>query len=300
MRNAFMSGVRTVGVLAAGLLGAAAPAQGPLPVSDQPRYPIVSQVTPSPDVARPPAGVGRIEIYEGPRRTVHYVAPNLSPSEQAALNDLARAENETAYANELLALKRLYVDSERTLEPYRRFIQQQLYGFSTDSTSSGFVSSGFGGFGGGGFFPYVFGDNAYGNGWGNGWGGSLFGGTTTTTSRSLANGMGDEGVMKAAFARQIASQASPEFAADAARGMGVAMGRVAASEPLAKSFGLNRGNIAPAAAATAPRIVLTLKNGEKVDGTLYGEDADWFRVDTATGTVSVRKSEVSKVEMPKK
>jgi hypothetical protein len=296
MRNAFMSGVRTVGVLAAGLLGAAAPAQGPFPAPEGPSYPIKSQVTPSPDVAKQPAGVGRIEIYEGPRRTVQYVAPNLSPGEQAALNDLARAENETAYANELLALKRLYVDSERTLEPYRRFIQQQLYGFSTDSTSSGFVSSGFGGFGGGGFFPYVFGDNAY----GTGWGGGLFGGATTTTSRSLANGMGDEGVMKAAFARQIASQADPAFAAGAARDMGVAMGRIGASEQLAKSFGLNRGNIAPAAAATAPHIVLTLKNGDKVDGTLYGEDADWFRVDTATGTVSVRKSEVTKVEMPKK
>ena len=47
-------------------------------------------------------------------------------------------------------------------------------------------------------------------------------------------------------------------------------------------------------------IILTTKGGEKIDGTLYGEDADWFRVDTPTGTVSVRKADVSRVETPKK
>src|SRR5262249_53310352 len=42
MRNAILSGFRTVGVLAAGLLGAAAPAQAPLP-APQVSYPIKSQ-----------------------------------------------------------------------------------------------------------------------------------------------------------------------------------------------------------------------------------------------------------------
>jgi hypothetical protein len=298
MRNAIVSAARTAAVLASGLLGTAATAQqplAPLPVSDQPKYPIKSQVTPSPDVARPPVGVGRIEIYEGPRRTVHYVAPNLSPGEQAALRDLARAENEAAYADEMLALKRLYVDSERTLEPYRRFIQQQLYGFSTSSTYSGYVSGGFGGYGGGNY-PYAF-DNAYGGG---GYGGGYFGGASTSVSRSLANGMGDEGVMKSAMAREIASQATPEYAGATARDLGVATGRIASSDQLAKGFGIARSNVLPAAAPSPAHIVLTLKGGEKVEGTVYGEDTDWFRVDTPTGTVSVRKSEVSKVEMPKK
>ena len=171
-------------MLAVGLLGTAALAQAPLPVSDQPNYPVKSQATPSPEASRPPAGVGQIEILARARGgRCHYVAPNLSPGEQAALRDLARAENEAAYADELLALKRLYVDSERTLEPYRRFIQQQLYGFSTESSYSGYVSNGFGG----GYYPYAF-DNAYGTGYGGGY----FGGASTTVSRSLANGMGDE------------------------------------------------------------------------------------------------------------
>jgi hypothetical protein len=78
------------------------------------------------------------------------------------------------------------------------------------------------------------------------------------------------------------------------------MGRVAASEPLAKSFGLTGSKVVPAAATTPSRVILKLKSGGKVEGTMVGDDADWFRVETATGTVSVRKSEVTQVEMPKK
>jgi len=286
MRNSIVRAARTVGALAAGLLGTAALAQAPRPVSDQPNYPVKSEVTRSPEAARPPAGVNQVEIYEGQRRTVSYVAPNLSPSEQAALRELARAENEATYADDLLALKRLYVNSEQTLEPYRRFIQQQLYGFSTQSTYSGYVSSGFGG---GGYYPY-----AFGNTYGYGGGGGYFGGASTTVSRSLANGMGDEGVMKAAMARRIADDAGPEYASAVAHNSDFAKGRIAASDRLAKSFGIIGAGL------DMPRIILTLKSGEKLDGQLHSEDADWFRVQTPTSTVSVRKADVTRVEVPKK
>jgi hypothetical protein len=298
MRNTM---VRGLVVLTAGLLGTAAPAQAPLrifpgqsplPVSDLPPQPVKSQAVLAPEAARPPAGVGRIEVYNGPWRTVHYVpGSDASPGERSALNDLARTENEEAYAGDLLALKREYVESERQLEPYRRFLQQQLYGYSTSSTYSAFV-------GGGGSFgvPYG-GDYAYGTGWGPSFGG----GAETTVSKGLAgNGLGYEGPLKEAMARQIAAEANPEYAATAARARDLALGRVASSERLAKGFGLDRSAITPAAATTPSRIVLTLKSGEKLEGTLYGEDAEWFRVDTATGTVSVRKGDVTRVEVPKK
>src|SRR5258708_5025957 len=141
MRKAIVRAARLVGVVGGCLSGAIATAPAPRPVPDGPTYPVQSQVTLPPDAARPPGGVGPIEIYNGPNRTVHYVAPTLSPSERSALRDLARAENESAYADDLLALKREYVGSERALEPYRRSIQQQLYGFSTESTYSANVSS---------------------------------------------------------------------------------------------------------------------------------------------------------------
>src|SRR6516164_5493453 len=125
MRNTMVRVARGLVVLAAGLWGTTAPAQAPLqifpgqsplPVSDLPPQPVKSQAVVAPEAARPPAGVGRIEVYNGPWRTVHYVAPSdMSPGERSALNDLSRAENEEAYAGELLALKREYVESERRL-----------------------------------------------------------------------------------------------------------------------------------------------------------------------------------------
>jgi hypothetical protein len=293
MRNEILSLTRISGVFVASLIAAAATAQAPRPAPTL-SYPIKSQAMVSPEAARPPVGVGQIEIYEGPRRTVEYVALNLSPGERGALRDLARSENESAYADNVLALKRQYVDSERVLEPYRRSIQQQLYGFSTESTYSGNVVSGFGG-GYGHSYPYAF-ANPYSNGFG---GGGYFGGASTTVSRSLANGVGYEGPIKAAMASQIASQATPEFAAATSRDAEVALARVASLERLAKGFGVTRGSVIPA--ATSPsHVILTLKSGEKLEGAMYGEDADWFRVDTPTGTVSVRKADVTRVEVPKK
>ncbi len=289
MRSVIVRAAVSAGVLACGLFGAGARAQAPLPKPD-----VLPPPAPSAR-SRLPAEVGQIEVYNGGRRTVHYVSPNLSAGEQAALRDLARAENESAYADELLALKRSYVGSELALEPYRRNVQQQLYGFSTESTYSGFVAGSYGGHGDrGGYYPYAY---PYGGAFGGGVGG-FFGGATTTVGRSLAYGMGDEGVMKQAIAGQIASQATPDYVMGSGRAVDVALGRVAASDRLAKGFGLT-GGVRPAAAETT-HIILTLKGGEKLDGTLAGEDAEWFRVDTATGAVSVRKADVTRVEMPKK
>jgi hypothetical protein len=291
MREVILNAVRTSGTIAAVVFAGVASAQAPLPKSDAPPLPIKSQVVLPPAVARQSADLGRIEIYEGARRTVYYVAAHLSVGERSALQELARAENESAYAGDLLALKREYVDSERVLEPYRRSVQQQLYGISTETTDSASVASGYGR---GGYYPYAFANPYF-----NGFGGGYFGGATTTVSRSLANGVGYEGPLKDAMAKQIATEASPEFAGAISREYDVALGRAASSERLANAFGVTRSNVVPA--ATNPsRIQLTLKSGEKLDGNLYGEDSDWFRVETATGTVSVRKAEVTRVEVPKK
>jgi hypothetical protein len=253
MRNVKVHWAGAVALLAAGLLAADAAGQVPRAVPEPgfwgraPRpapdvvYPVVTREVTPPGAARPPAGVGQIEIYDGPRRTVQFVAPNLSPGEQAALRDLARAENESAYAGDVLALKRRYVDDELLLAPYRRSVQQVLYGYNKDATFGDV-----GGFGwGGGFYPYAF-ANPYASGWGGGFG-SYFSGGTTSVSHTLATGMGYEGPLKDAMARQIAAEATPDFATGAARGVDAAWGRVAASDRLARDFGINRGNVAPPA-----------------------------------------------------
>jgi hypothetical protein len=297
MRNVIPRATLAPGLLAAGLLLAGGPAlaigppTAPRPVPDV-TYPIVSQVTLSPEAVRQ-AGLGQIEVYDGPRRTVHYVAPGLSPGERSSLRDLARAENDAAYADDLLALKRRYVDSELLLEPYRRSVQQMLFGYNKESTSGLFGGGGYGG----GFFPYAF-ANPYANGFSGGFG-SYFGGGTTSVSHTLATGVGYEGPLKDAMARTIASEATPEFSAATARGVDAAMGRAASSERLAKGLGVAKSEVTPAGATTT-RVILTLKSGDKVEGTPYGEDAEWFKVETSNGVVSVRKSDVTRVEERKK
>lgn len=290
-----------LGVLAAGLLAAPAPAQvvfplaSPLPVPDV-YYPIVSQVRPGPDAARL-ASLGQIEVYNGAQRTVHYVAPGLTEGERSALRDLERAENEAAYADDLQALKRKYVDSELLLEPYRRFMQERFWGYNKQMTSGLFGGGGYGNPGWGGYYPYAY-NSPYSLGWGGQWG-SYFGGGITDVSFTLGTGVGYEGPLKDAMARGIAAEATPEYGTAAARAANAALGRAAAtSDRLARGLGVAQSDVRPATGA--PRIVLTLKSGDKVEGTLYGEDADWFRVETPTGTTSVRKADVSRVEMPKK
>src|SRR5438067_397022 len=75
--------------------------------------------------AAAPAGpeVHRMVIVNGPTTTVHYFSVGLSTSDQAALRDLERAENDAAYADDLQALRRQYVADELQLEPHRRTVQ---------------------------------------------------------------------------------------------------------------------------------------------------------------------------------
>src|SRR5262245_2456740 len=58
-------------------------------------------LAPRKDGARPASaesdGIIRMEIYEGPNRTVYYFGSGTSSSEQATLNELQRAENEMDY-----------------------------------------------------------------------------------------------------------------------------------------------------------------------------------------------------------
>jgi hypothetical protein len=91
----------------------------------------------------PPASVHRMVILEGPNRRVQYITTgNLSTSDRLAAYNLELAENELAYVHDLQQLKQQYVSSERTLEPQRRIVQQQLYGrqVSSSSSSSSYVS----------------------------------------------------------------------------------------------------------------------------------------------------------------
>jgi hypothetical protein len=291
MRRVFVNVGRGLGVLLGAALATAAMGQ---------------QVDPN-----APGSVHPVEILQGPNRWVDYVTQgNLSNSDRMAVQELQRAENELAYVNNLQRLKQQYVEDERTLQPQRRYVQEQLYGTSITYNRAGEAySSGWGGWGGGfgayggygGFgYPYTWG--GYG-GYG-GWGGSSYSsGTNTTVTRNLQFGMGDEGRIKDALAPVVAVQAMPEYTGQVLRDYENAVARAETSPALARALAFRKGEARPVADfpvrfKKGDRVVLTLKGGDKVVGTMVEENPDWVVVRTATGQVTVRKAEVNRAEAP--
>ncbi len=284
-----------VAVALAAALTTAAYAQQPTAPLPAPLVQPAATTTNSALAIRPAGGdIGavRMEIFEGPNRLVRYIS-NGSPGEQAMLNDLERSENEMAYLKDLQALRRQYVTSERTIEPMRRYVQEQLYGTSISTSwynTQGAVIPTYGG-PGGYVYPYAYPYN-YGNG-----GGLVasLGGSQTSVTRNLGYGMGDQGAIETAMAPVIAQQAgSPDYQAAVIRNYNTAMGRIQRSDRLASALGFRRGPITEAGYEAAP-VTVTLKNGDTIEGTKVAEDGDWYVIDTAHGQDRIRKSEVNRI-----
>jgi hypothetical protein len=270
----------------------------------------------APPPPRESSDVHQMTILNGANRTVHYFANgNVSPGDSTTLKDLERAENELSYAQNLEALKREYVHSERILEKERRYVQQMLYGRSVSSSAPNpfAFSTGFGGrFGlvGNGYpfgFPYNYG------GYGYGGFGAMIGGGSVSETDNLAYGTGYEGPIKEAVAQTISRQATPEYTAAVYRNYGAALARAANTPVLRDSLALGKPKGRPeigeaAYGQTIPGgptfqagrpVTLTLKGGGTLEGTVVGEDPDWVAVETSNSIVNVRKAEVVKGEQKK-
>ncbi len=206
--------------------------------------------------AAPPAkasegSVHRMVIQEGAHSRVSYiVSGNLSAEDRAAAFNLERAENDLTYVRNLQGLKLQYVQSERTLEPKRRVVQDQLYGRRLYSGSSNVGYVGYGGGGNGYGYPGPYGYNVgyspyYFGGFGNGYGypGAMYSSLGTSSSseiRSLQYGVGDEGRMKTALSQAIARDASADYAAAALKSYEAAVARAASSPVLSRDLGLKK------------------------------------------------------------
>jgi len=269
----------------------------------------------------PPANsdVHHLTILNGTNRTVHYFANNnVSPGDSMTLKDLERAENDLDYAQNLDALKREYVHSERILEKERRYVQQMLYGRSVSSSAVGPVafSTSYGRFGVGAGYPLGFATGGFGPGYGGL--GAMIGGSTSSETDNLAYATGYEGPIKEAVAQTISRQATPEYTASVYRNYGAAVARAANTPVLRDSLVLGRpGRGAPGRPDTVQEaafgqtipggptfqtgrpVTLTLRGGGTVEGTVAGEDPEWVSVETANSIVNVRKSEVVKGEQRK-
>jgi len=251
-------------------------------------------------------GVHRMVIRNGAVQTVHYIAGrDVSPGDAATLRDLEGAENEAMYARDLQRLKMQYVASERLLEPERRFIQMALYG---QNITVG-ANSGYAGYAGPGF-AYAGGYPMYGYGYNGGYGyggglGGFYGSASTSVNRSLANGMGDEGVLKNVLSQVIAADATPNATAAAMRNYNAAVARAGQSNGLRVALGLpeaKAGGPNPyryAAAESSAPVVLTLKNGQTIEGSKMTTEGDFYVLETPTRRVRVLKSEVAGIDEAK-
>ena len=257
--------------------------------------------------AAAPAGpeVHKMVILNGPTYTTHYFSVGLSTSDQAALRDLESAENNADYAADLQALRRQYVAQELVLSPHRAAVQQALYGRSVTRSNQDEISFGYGLGDGLGYWPGYL-NPYYGNGFfgygGYGYGlGSGFANSSSTVSQSLAHGVGDEGALKTAMAPVIAAQANSEFATSAGRAYTAALYRAGDSEAMRTALGMPKRGVVTAGDVEPRHVLLTLKpgTGDKVEGNLVDEDADWITVATDTGDVSVRKADVVRIERRK-
>jgi hypothetical protein len=260
----------------------------------------------------PPASVHRMVIQEGVNRRVAYIGSgNLSSDDRRAAADLERAENELSYLRNLQQLKNQYVRSELSLEPWRNYTQRQLYGRQVHSSSynatyANYVpNSGYGvatPYGGSPFYsPY-----GYGYGYGFGSGGLAIASRNASSSsetRSLQYGMGNEGVMKNAIVQAIARQTSPDSIVTATRDYESALSRAAASPVLSRDLGLSKKDVStPSAGPTltkGAKATIWVGN-EKYEGTIKEDRPNWVVLQTDKAEVTVRKSEITRTEVPSK
>jgi len=258
----------------------------------------------------PPGSVHRMVIQEGPNRSVHYISSgNLSTSDRLAAYDLERTENELTYLRNLQQLKHLYVRNELSLVPWRHYMQRQLYGRQVYSGGYNATSVNYapndaygvlGTYGYGGF------NIPYGYGWGYGYPGLAFAYRMAqgySETQGLQFGMGNEGRLKDAIVGVIGRQALPEYTIAAMRDYETAVSRAANSPVLSRDLGLSKSNApAPSGEPTftkGAKAAIWVGN-EKYAGTVKEDRPGWVVLQTDKAEVTVRKSEITRAEVPPK
>src|SRR5438270_12260113 len=138
-------------------------------------------------------------------------------------------------------------------------VQMLLYGYSSETGSGGLTGAApFAGYpyapryG----YPYLYAGSPYFGAFGYG----------ATATNSLANGSGDEGVLKTELARTWSAQATPERVAELRRDRDAAVARVSQSDGLRTAFNRDtKSGVVPAGNASAgpPHVVVTMKKGNE-------------------------------------
>ena len=246
------------------------------------------------------SGVHRLVIMNGSNQTVHYFSKNGSQGEQTALRGLERAENEAALADDMQSLRSQYLSTERALEARRRQVQLNLYGVSQSSNSSSSLSTGFPG----GYAGYGFGYSGFAGGFGPYYTGTdgfntqnTYLSSSSNFSRSLANGIGDEGQFKRDMVAQMARQSGPDYANSAAANLDRARNNVVVAlnnRPQGKDSNVRGADFS----INKPRKAkVTLKDKTVLNGTLLQEDNDWIVLKVDDSEERIRMADVARISL---
>jgi hypothetical protein len=258
------------------------------------------------------AAAHRLEIYNGPVRTVHYFTHGLSTNDQSVLRDLESAENELTLAEQMAALRYQYVRDEQTLQSARKAMLEQL-AIPTMGPITGVYPDE--------IVPVDLSAIAANTGYYRGWAGSYwptYGGYPYATNgassynypsgayggapQSLAMTV-DESRLKTELVQNMVKQDTPERVAMLRRNRDVAMSRAAGSERLRADLNLPKSDIRGADYPVGERspgdpINVTLKAGDPIKGKLVREDNDRIVIDTGKEDVEIRRSEAMRITWP--
>jgi hypothetical protein len=111
-----------------------APGRTPLRVSRADIPDLKGGIRPAGPGEKDQGEIHRVEVIEGSRVTVQYVAPGLSPGERGQLAELEAAENETARLEDLANLGKQLVAGERAVEENRQRAMSNFYQYSALSS----------------------------------------------------------------------------------------------------------------------------------------------------------------------
>ncbi len=248
----------------------------------------------------------RVEVNNGTTRTVQYVGVGLTPDVRQTVRELERVENSTAYAREILALKRQYLKDERLVEANRTVAQEKAYAPELSYPylyGAGYLGSGsyYGG------LPVGLGYPTYPTLYGRAFAyapSALMTGTFSVSRQGY--GLPDDSVLKASLSQTVAAQSTPEYAAALNRDAERVALRAYASPTVRVALGLpsveegrrERGAIRAVAeefSPTAP-ITVTMKNGTVYRGTKTRAAEGWLVIDlVGGGQAQVRPAEVISV-----
>jgi hypothetical protein len=247
----------------------------------------------------------RVEVNNGPTRTVQYIGVGLTPDVRLTVRELERVENSAAYSREVLALKRQYVRDEKLVEANRTVAQAKA--LAPEISYPNYF--GLGGYLGSGYYfgglPVGLGYPTYPSVY-SGYRGGFLGAALSTgsfTTSSLGYSLPDDSVLKSSLSQTIAAQSTPEYAATlnrdaehvALRAYASPTIRVALGLPSAEDGRRERNAIRAVVedfSPTAP-VTVTMKNGTVYRGTKTRAAEGWLVIDlVGGGQAQVRPAEV--------